>query len=1098
MAKDVKKQIVEDYGADQIQVLEGLEPVRKRPGMYIGSTGIEGLHHLVTEIVNNSMDEAIAGFATHIKLEFFKDGSVAVYDNGRGVPYGIKPEYGISALELAYTRLHAGGKFGGGGYKVSSGLHGVGASVVNALSSWCRVIVKRNGDTVMQEYHDGGKPLAPVYKIDPKKPASKIKNAEWLIDLPSWNYNTETIVQFNPDPKIFETTNFSFKYFLAQVREYAYLTAGIKFELIDHRSDESCTYYFEGGIKTFLDNLNSNKKVAHQKPFYAKKESDNVMVEVAFQYNDSFNENVLCFANHVKNPEGGTHLTGFRSALTKTINDYARKKGYLKESDDSLSGEDTKEGLSAIVSVKLDSSILQFEGQTKAKLGNTSVRQAVETVVKESLDLFFEENPREAQAIVEKNLVAMKARVAAKAARDTVIRKSALEGGGVLPGKLADCQEKDSTKTELFIVEGDSAGGCWAGDTLVALADGRNLSFEDLVKEHNEGKQNYCYTIKADRTVGLAPIKEPRITKADAQVIEVTLDNGKPLKCTPNHLFMMRDGSYKEAKNLKTNHSLMPFRQQLSRIGRRITIKGYKLVFDPELNRWIFTHMLADQYNLEHSLYFKETGEHRHHGDFNKLNNNPDNVSRLGKEEHLRLHTLMAKKTLNKPSVREKLKELRQSPEYKAKISKIMSQPKMKAMLSKRAKKQWENPKYKEQMVQNFKDFYAENEDYRKENSLLLNQEQKKYWGKVENKKKQSERVTQFYADHPEKKSELSLMAMDQWKDPKLLEWRKNKTKEQWTESFKEKRVKAYSRTYLNKALYSLHGILTQKQNPAILESEYSQLRKATNDKSLLRYDTIKTRFFNGDDSKLYEAIANFNHRIKSIRKLEQTIPVYDFEVEDTHNYALASGVFVHNSAKQGRDRKIQAILPLFGKPLNSERARLDKIVDSDRFKNLITAVGAGIGEAYNPAKLRYGKIIIMSDADVDGSHIQTLYLTFFFRHMIELIDNGHIYLSVPPLYKASWGKEKKYLFDDNDRIEFLKTESGKKAIIQRFKGLGEMNADELWETTMNPENRKLKKISVDDASKADEVFTMLMGDEVAPRKRFIQTHAKQANVDIT
>jgi len=662
MTKEPKKPITEDYGVDQIQVLEGLEPVKKRPGMYIGTTGIEGLHHLVTEIVNNSMDEAIAGFASHIKLEFFKDGSVAVYDNGRGVPYGIKPEYGVSALELAFTRLHAGGKFGGGGYKVSSGLHGVGSSVVNALSSWCRVIVKRNGETVMQEYQNGGKPLAPVGKINPTKPISKLKNTEWLIDLPSWNYHTETIVQFNPDPKIFETTNFSFKYFLAQMREYAYLTAGIKFELIDHRTEESYTYYFEGGIRTFLDNLNSNKKVTHQKPFHVKKENDNVLVEVAFQYNDSFNENVLCFANHVKNPEGGTHLTGFRSALTKTINDYARKKGYLKESDESLSGEDTKEGLSAIVSVKLDSSILQFEGQTKAKLGNTSVRQAVETVVKEALDLFFEENPKEAQAIVEKNLVAMKARIAAKAARDTVIRKSALEGGGILPGKLADCQEKDATKTELFIVEGDSAGG----------------------------------------------------------------------------------------------------------------------------------------------------------------------------------------------------------------------------------------------------------------------------------------------------------------------------------------------------------------------------------------------------------------------------------------------------SAKQGRDRKVQAILPLFGKPLNSERARLDKIVDSDRFKNLITAVGAGIGEAYNPSKLRYGKVIIMSDADVDGSHIQTLYLTFFYRHMVELIDNGHIYLSVPPLYKATWGKEKKYLFDDGDRAEFLKTDAGKKAIIQRFKGLGEMNAEELWETTMNPENRKLKKVSVDDASKADEVFTMLMGDEVAPRKRFIQTHAKQANVDIT
>lgn len=659
MLQDDKNQ---EYEAEQIQVLEGLEPVRKRPGMYIGTTGQDGLHHLVTEIVNNSMDEAIAGFCNHIKIEFLQDGSVAIYDNGRGIPYGIKKEYGVSALELAFTKLHAGGKFGGGGYKVSSGLHGVGASVVNALSSWCRVIVKRNNQIVMQEYQDGGKPLGPVEPLDIKNPTTKIKGAKWNVNLNWWNHQSGTIVQFKPDASIFETTNFNFKHFLTQIREYAYLTAGIKFELRDQRNESEYVYYFEGGIKTFLSHLNKNKKKIQQTPFYVAKENDNVFVEVAFQYNDTFNENVLCFANHVKNSEGGTHLTGFRSALTRTINDYARKRGFLKENDENLSSDDIKEGLSAIISVKLDSSTLQFEGQTKAKLGNTNVRQAVETVVKEALESYLEENPKEASAIIEKNIIAMKARIAAKAARDTVIRKSALEGGGVLPGKLADCQEKDPAKTELFIVEGDSAGG----------------------------------------------------------------------------------------------------------------------------------------------------------------------------------------------------------------------------------------------------------------------------------------------------------------------------------------------------------------------------------------------------------------------------------------------------SAKAGRDRKTQAILPLFGKPLNSERARLDKIVDSDRFKHLITAIGAGVGESYNPSKLRYGKIIIMSDADVDGSHIQTLYLTFFFRHMPALIENGHIYLSVPPLYKATWGKEKKYLFDDKERDEFLKTEAGKKAIIQRFKGLGEMNAEELWETTMDPQKRKLKKVTIEDAAKADEIFSMLMGDEVGPRKKFIQTHAKQANVDIT
>ena len=646
------------YGADQIQVLEGLEPVRKRPGMYIGSTDVSGLHHLVTEIVNNAMDEGIAGFANHVKLEFFADNSVAVYDNGRGVPYEIKKGYGVSALELAFTKLHAGGKFGGGSYKVSSGLHGVGSSVVNALSKWCRVVVIRNSKAVIQEYTNGGEVARPVEPFDAKKP-SKRKGAPWGIDVAGWNYESGTIVHFLADDKIFETLNYKLPFFLQQLKEYAYLTAGIKFEVVDRRTDQHFFYYFEGGIKTFLKSLNRSKIPLNQNIFYANKDFDNVNVEVALQYNDSFNENVLCFANHLKNNDGGTHLTGFRSALTRCINEYAKKSGYTKDGD-GLSGDDLREGLTAIISVKLESETLQFEGQTKGKLGNSNVKTAVETVVKEALETFFEENPKDAKAIIEKNMLAMKARIAAKAARDTVIRKTALEGGGVLPGKLADCATKDPKRAELFIVEGDSAGG----------------------------------------------------------------------------------------------------------------------------------------------------------------------------------------------------------------------------------------------------------------------------------------------------------------------------------------------------------------------------------------------------------------------------------------------------SAKQARDREIQAILPVFGKVLNTERARLDKVVDSEKFKSLIIAIGVGIGESYNAEKLRYNKIIIMTDADVDGAHIMTLNLTFFYRHLTDLITDGHVYVASPPLYKATWGKNKKYLFDDKEREKFLKTPEGKTAITQRFKGLGEMNADELWETTMNPTTRRLKLVSVESAAHADIVFSTLMGDEVAPRKRFIQTHAKQANID--
>lgn len=660
MAKTKKP--TDNYSADNIQVLEGLDPVRKRPGMYIGSTDVNGLHHLVTEIVNNAMDEAIAGYADHVKTEFLKDGSVVVYDNGRGIPYEIKKEYGVSALELAYTRLHAGGKFGeGGGYQVASGLHGVGSSVVNALSTWCRVIVKRGDEVVMQEYENGGNVLGPVEKIDVKNPKSKIKDGDWGIDLEKWDYESGTIVHFKPDNSIFETDDFKNKFFTSSFREYAFLTAGIKFELIDYRDDTQAAFFFEGGIKSYLKTLNRNKDIIQENVFYVNKEVDNVDVEIAFQYTDNYNSNELCFANHLKTAEGGTHQTGFRAALTRTINEYARDKGLLKEKDTNLSGDDLREGLTAIISVKLESDKLQFEGQTKGKLGNSHVRPAVESVVKDALTAFLEENPKTAQKILDKNLLAQKARMAAKAARDTVIRKTSLEGGGVLPGKLADCAEKDAEKCELFIVEGDSAGG----------------------------------------------------------------------------------------------------------------------------------------------------------------------------------------------------------------------------------------------------------------------------------------------------------------------------------------------------------------------------------------------------------------------------------------------------SAKQGRDRKFQAILPLFGKVLNTERARIEKIVDSNKFKDLIIAIGAGIGEHYNPKRLRYSKLIIMADADIDGMHILTLYLTFFYRHMTELVENGHIYVAVPPLFKATWGKNKQYLFTEKDLDKFKTTKEGEKAVIQRFKGLGEMNAEELWETTMNPEKRYLKQISVEDANKADEVFTMLMGSEVGPRKRFIQTHAKEANVDI-
>ena len=1085
----------QDYTADQIQVLEGLEPVRKRPSMYIGSTDINGLNHLVTEIVNNSMDEALAGFADHIKVEFFKDGSVAVYDNGRGIPYGIKKEYGVSALELAYTKLHAGGKFGGGGYKVSSGLHGVGASVVNALSEWCRVIVRNDSETVIQEYANGGKVIRPVEVLDLKKPQTKVKGESWNLDLANWPYKKGTIVQFKPDGTIFETTDLKNRFFVNSFREYAFLTAGIKFELIDYRDDTKYTFYFEGGIKSYLRSLNRNKTLLNPTPFYVSKELDGITVEVAFQYNDTYNENILCFANHIKTSEGGTHLTGFKSSLTKCVNDYARRKVMLKEKDDNFSGEDLREGLTAIISVKLSSDTLQFEGQTKAKLGNSNVKPAVETVVKEALENFLEENPKDAQAIIEKNLLTMRARMAAKAARDTVIRKTALDGGSVLPGKLADCSNKDPEKTEIFIVEGDSAGGCFSGDTLIALADGRNLPFKQIVEEQEKGIDHFCYTVDSDRAIAIERFINARITKRNVEVIKIHLDSKQTITCTPDHLFMLRDGTYKRADLLTQEDSIMPLYRKLSdKQDAGITIDGYEMVWNPQNEKWVFTHLLADKHNIDTEVYNKTNQSHCHHIDFNKHNNNPDNIVRLDKQLHLQLHKDHIAKTLHTEAAKAKAREVRKSDEYRKKISLRMQDPITRQILSQNAKRQWSNEDYKSYMTTSWKEFYKKNIEYQEKTIQNLNMSQKKYWSDTSNKQEQARKIKAYYEINPAVKVQQSVAAKAQWKDPQLLEWRKNKTKEQWTAEFRQRRTKTLTETYFKKTMQFLKKFGTiDIDNIVTIEQE----RIKTNDKSILKFNTFCKRYYGGNTEHTIQAINHYNHKIIKIERIAQKIDVYDAEVPNTHNFALATGIFVHNSAKAARNRETQAILPIFGKPLNTERARLDKIVDSDKFKYLIMAIGAGIGEHYNPKKLRYNKIILMSDADVDGMHILTLYLTFFFRHMPEILENGHVYAAMPPLFKGTWTKNKKYLFNDVELNAFLKTPEGAKATVQRFKGLGEMNAEELWETTMNPATRYLKQINSEDAAKADEVFTMLMGDEVAPRKRFIMTHAKQALVDM-
>ena len=628
-----------DYTAASIQVLEGLEAVRKRPGMYIGSTDGRGLHHLVWEVVDNSIDEAMAGYARKIEVTIKEDNTVIVQDDGRGVPVG-KHQTGKDALEVVHTVLHAGGKFGGGGYKVSGGLHGVGVSVVNALSEWLRVESARDGHVWMQEY-ERGKPKKAVSRIGPQ------------------GTRTGTRTTFRADPQMFETTDYSFDMVAERLRESAYLTKGVWITLIDERVDRERSFYFEGGLQSFVRHMNRNKEVLHARPIYVERKEGTTAVEVALQYNDTYTENVLAFANNINTVDGGTHVTGFRAALTSSLNDWARRAAILKDSDANLSGDDVREGLTAVISVKLTDP--QFEGQTKAKLGNAEVKGQVQTAVADSLGQYLDENPADGRRIIEKCLTAARAREAARKARDLVIRKGALEGMS-LPGKLADCQERDPSRSELFIVEGDSAGG----------------------------------------------------------------------------------------------------------------------------------------------------------------------------------------------------------------------------------------------------------------------------------------------------------------------------------------------------------------------------------------------------------------------------------------------------SAKAGRDRRFQAILPMFGKMLNVEKARLDKVLSSEKIRPLIIALGAGIGEGFDITKLRYHKVILMSDADVDGAHIRTLLLTFFYRHMPEVIEAGYLYIAQPPLYWISTGKHTRYAQTERDRDRIIKEMNVKNLTVQRFKGLGEMNADQLWETTMNPETRTLLRIDLENAALADEIFTMLMGEKVAPRKDFIKAEARKVqNLDV-
>ncbi len=1221
------------YDANAIQVLEGLEAVRRRPAMYIGDSGARGLHHLVEEVVDNSIDEAMAGFCKRIDVVVHRDNSVTVIDDGRGIPVDTHKTEKKSALEVVLTKLHAGGKFDNRTYKVAGGLHGVGVSVVNALSEWLEAEVKRDGKIYRQRY-ERGKTVSPITVVGKAT-------------------GTGTRIVFKADKEIFKSgIAYSYEPLANRMRELAFLNKGLEIKLKDERTDKEAAFQFNGGIKEFVEHLNKAKTALH--PALAFEDvKDTVNVECALQYNDGYAENLFAFANNINTVDGGTHLSGFKSALTRAINQYCKAKNLFKGDALTIEGEDTRAGLAAVISVKIPQP--QFEGQTKAKLGSPEAEPIVSSVAYEKLTTYFEEHPSVANKIADKCLTEARARERARHERELVRRKGLLESSA-LPGKLADCSERDAALCELYIVEGDSAGGCFSGDTKVAVVDGRALSFNELVEEDRAGKENFCYTILPDGRVGIECILHPRRTCVDAEVIEVVLDNNETVRCTPDHLWMVRDGIFRRADTLKPGDSLMPLYRQLSRMGRRITIEGYEMVFDPSQTRWIFTHLLADEYNIRHGIYQGGETSHRHHLDFNKRNNNPTNVKRLTKEQHLEEHRRHAARTLHREDVLAKLRALKRSAAYRERIRRTMLRPAMREALRLRARRQWQDETYKQFMTERFLAFYQKSAAYRRRSQRKLLVAQRAYWGRKENQARQAARVRRFYQDNPQAKQILAERANAQWADERLRQWRRERTKQQWTEAFRQKRHAAYNQTDLRHSLSLLTAVL-QRGGGA---QPYEASRRSRRNNNLLTYETLCQRSFDSDERRLTEAALQHNHKVVAVKRLSQRMDVYDLEVPGTHNFALASGVFVHNSAKQGRDRRFQAILPIKGKILNVEKARLEKILTNEEVRTIITALGCGVGSEFSLEKLRYHKILLMADADVDGNHIRTLLLTLFYRQMPKLVEAGHIYIAQPPLYRVKRGKREEYIeteedlstlllelgtegqelvhlrtkrtFKEKSLVELMRTvaelerlvkgigryridpatyfkqrdrrkglpryyirvddeqhflyddaelskfaekrelnleelekaaasakaqfaelyeaseiealckklekldlspeesfpsdskpafkltgeggqrtfeglrdvflaieEEGRKGMtIQRYKGLGEMNPTQLWETTMDPAKRTILKVTLEDVVEAERVFTTLMGEAVEPRKQFIEEHALEVkNLDI-
>lgn len=1103
------------YGADDLTHLEGLEAVRKRPGMYIGSTDSRGINHLFNEVVDNSTDEGIAGHASKIVVTLHADGSVQVDDDGRGIPTGVHAKSGLSGVELVLTRLHAGGKFGGSGYKTSGGLHGVGASAVNALSHRLDVTVKQDGKVHQMSFAQG----APG-EFDSAGPKAKFTKRTGLnvVRRMKRGEATGTSIRYWHDQRYFENTAaLDIEAVRSKMRNTAFLVPGVTYVLrsnLESTINEE-TFHFPNGLADMVDFLSPagdrpvtgtimitgtgtyRENAADENGVMQSKVERLAEVEVAIRWGTGYERTIECFTNTIRNVHGGTHRRGFDRAVVKAVNEaIAKTRGLLKPKEDPPTIEDVEEGMTAVVHVRLPEP--QFTSQTKDELSTAGVTKVLQSIVDAEIRAWTEnrKTKTEAKTVLQKVVDASRVRLTQKQQKDAARRKTALEGAA-MPPKLVDCRSTGINRSELFLVEGDSALGCFAGETLVALASGQSRSFADLAADWAQGITHFGYTTNKAGRVVVAPLVEPRLTKRNAALVRVTLDNGESVRCTPDHLFRLRDGSYRRADELAPGDSLMPLYRAVSAKAAGEKLDGYERVWMNDREEWVYTHYLADAHNLRHGLDSADNGRVRHHIDVDKRNNDPRNIRRMTWDGHAALHAAMMGEHVH-AGYRAWLDK--GGLEFKsAMLSEQWKDPAFREACLARLAERNADPAFRERIEQGFQDWYASlNERELAAYADRLRALQAEYWAHPEHRAAAAERVRAFFAD-PARRAEWSERSRQQWQDEALLAW-------QWDnpEFGAEHSV-----------LMMLRGsrrLAALKRMSAFLAVPDAEIGAAY-DAERMRTARTGLRFvrllahYDGDYGRLREAVAQVNHAVVSVEPLDETADVYDLTVDGYHNFALEAGVFVHNSARMARVSEYQALLPLRGKILNVQKASLADTLRNVEIASIVQVLGAGSGRTFDLTTMRYGRVILMADADVDGSHIRTLLITLFARYMRPVIEDGRLFAAMPPLHKITTkgrNSETHFTFSQREmetRVAALQR-AGKQVVtpVPRFKGLGEMDAEELWDTTMNPATRSVRRITLDDVEAAEQALELLMGEKVEPRRAWLvesSARVDQSAIDI-